>query len=103
MGGASTQLTFVPQSPPKANAYNLNLSYTEYPLYTYSYPLGQDAALNILLQTLVGINVSRFGEGSAGGERERKRKWERKGVGEAREGYSFFFLFLYVLFFDSII
>jgi Golgi nucleoside diphosphatase len=57
MGGASTQFTYVPQSPPKMDNYNLNLSETEYQLYTFSYPLGQNAALDLLLQSIVSANI----------------------------------------------
>lgn len=53
MGGASTQITFIPAAPPKTNSFLLNLAEIDYNLYTYSYPLGQDASLDILLNVLL--------------------------------------------------
>eukprot|EP00026_Physarum_polycephalum_P008540 Phypoly_transcript_08628.p1 GENE.Phypoly_transcript_08628~~Phypoly_transcript_08628.p1 ORF type:complete len:441 (+),score=65.14 Phypoly_transcript_08628:172-1494(+) len=53
MGGASTQITFVPQSPPTSNLFNETLGPNNFPLYTYSYPLGQDQAGRLLLAGLL--------------------------------------------------
>ena len=78
MGGASTQITFVPEFPPKINGFLLDLSYSEYPLYTYSYPLGQDASLALLLQGIVVENVSKRVEGEKEGEKDGERKRERR-------------------------
>jgi apyrase len=53
MGGASTQITFVPQSPPKLYGLGLNLGGIKYDIYAYSYAMGQDASLAQLLTTMI--------------------------------------------------
>lgn len=53
MGGASTQITFVPAKKPTSNYFNLVLSKYNFDAYVYSYPLGQDAAILQLKNGLV--------------------------------------------------
>jgi Golgi nucleoside diphosphatase len=57
MGGASTQITFNPASTPTNYEYTLNLGQNTFDLYTYSYPIGQDQALRVLLAGLVNDSV----------------------------------------------
>lgn len=58
MGGASTQITFVPATAPLQWNRSLSIANLTYNLYTYSYPLGQDVSLATLLQGLIDDNVS---------------------------------------------
>lgn len=57
MGGASTQITFVPASKPTQYLFNTVLSSHSYDLYTYSYPLGLDQANREILAGLLSDNV----------------------------------------------
>jgi apyrase len=57
MGGASTQITFDPENDPTDNKYATTLGPNNFPLYTYSYPLGQDQAGRLLLAGLLQDNV----------------------------------------------
>lgn len=57
LGGASTQITFVPASPPLANAYPLSLAGHNYTLYVYSYlGYGNDQARYLKNRTAVAHN-----------------------------------------------
>eukprot|EP01095_Lingulamoeba_sp_RSL-Kostka_P013483 TRINITY_DN5608_c0_g1_i1.p1 TRINITY_DN5608_c0_g1~~TRINITY_DN5608_c0_g1_i1.p1 ORF type:complete len:434 (-),score=140.11 TRINITY_DN5608_c0_g1_i1:102-1403(-) len=57
LGGASTQITFVPQNVPKENGYTLVLANVEYPLYAYSYlGYGNDQARELKDVTLIQDN-----------------------------------------------
>lgn len=57
MGGASTQITFDPEGNPTSNLFNMTLGINIFPLYTYSYPLGQDQALRLILAGLLADNA----------------------------------------------
>jgi len=60
LGGASLQITFLPEEDPKENSHTLILPNNEFNLYTYSFlKYGQDQALSAVMQVAVdAVNKS---------------------------------------------
>ena len=60
LGGASEQITFVPQSPPLKDGINLHLYGQDYTVYTHSYLCyGRNEANRQLLAQLVKVSDSK--------------------------------------------
>jgi len=54
LGGASTQVTFNPSTPPKENGYKIKINNVEYHLYTYSFlGYGADIAINSAIEWII--------------------------------------------------